>query len=261
MKKNLLKRMVEFWRVCALGAALALGAGWADTAVAQVPSSGGASFGSIVDRAEDAIADGAEAVGDDKGVEFTANLLDELSKAIEKGADDLGKIAEYGDEIGKASKAFKVLDYALKAIKIGDLTYDSAKAWNAQDRQGFIDAFNTEVLEIIKLATGIGGAALGGAAAGAALGSIVPGAGTLAGAIVGALGGVIGGAITEWATEKAYKKYVEAIVKEKAAELYDRYHQEDGPGLPQTPSGDGGGQTPENGNKPKVIPQFTPLQI
>ena len=64
---------------------------------------------------------------------------------------------------------------------------------NEDARRIYQKRFHFGMNDLVELAMGTGGSAVGGAAAGAALGSIIPGPGTALGMAVGATGSFIGG--------------------------------------------------------------------
>ena len=239
--------VTNIWRAWALGVALMAAAGWTGTAMAQTHSE--KSFVDRMDEAADAVVDNSNKVNNDSSKKLTKEIVDKLQKAVKEGKD-LEYLARYSDDIGKASKALKVLDIALNIIKMGGLSKETIQAWNAGDRQGFIDAFNKEVLAALKLGAAAGGGWAGGALAGAALGSVVPGAGTVAGAVVGGIGGVVGGILAEMAAEALYKEFLEDFIEEKAGELFDSVQPGQGERQPALPGGGGQGGSSGGGGKP-----------
>ena len=176
----------------------------------------------------DGTADVLDAIQDSKpfkifnvGADGIGQLSDFIEKALKNGEKLTDYLSKHADKIQNYAKKLKILDYALKAIKIAHLSGHVLEAlWN-QDRARFSDSVNELVKGTLKMGAGMGGAAAG-TAIGTAIGGLFGGVGAIPGAVIG---GVIGAWIcseaAEGGTEWGYDNWVKDWMKDGANGVFD----------------------------------------
>lgn len=201
-------------------------------------------------RVADGAADGLDYVQDTKifkilnvGADGIGQLNDFIEAALKKG-EKLAELLEANkDKIQNYSKKLKILDWALKGIKIAHLSGHVIESLYNKDRAGFSEALNELVKGGLKMGSGMGGAAAG-TALGTFIGGFFGGVGAIPGAVIGGvIGGWLGGEAGEAGAEYVNDNYLKDGTKGTARDLYDwLFGPQAPPALPPPlPGGTGGG--------------------
>ena len=201
------------------------------------------------------VADISNAVHDNQGWSGATKAVDELDKGLQKALEQGLANSKYAKLASKAGKYVKVLDYAMKAVKFGEMGNKCRIAWRDGDRATFIREYDNIVREALKTAAGIAGGTAGA--------SVLGGAGALAGGgvasiITGGIGVFVGGWLGDYiastAAGKAYDALLSDRVKGGAGDVFDQYHggKKAGTGLPMP----GDGDTKDDDDKPMVMDKF-----
>ncbi len=180
--------------------------GWA----ADSPS-GPAPSGGFLGRTRDAAVAVAEHDASGAAATGVEQLNEAFKIALEKGLTD----AKYKELLGRAGKYAKVVDLALKAIKMGNLSNECRVALVNGNRDEFAKAFNNLVREGVKM-----GAGTAGAAKGAKVGALGIKGGLLVLITVPA-GAIIGGLAAEKLAEKAYDELLAGSITELGELIFD----------------------------------------
>ena len=198
----------------------------------------------------DGTADGMDYVQDTRifkilnvGADGIGQLNDFIEAALKKGERLADLLAKNKDKIQNYSKKLKILDYALKIIKVAHLSGHVIESMYNQDRAQFSESVNELVKGTLKIGGGMGGAAAG-TAIGTFIGSFFGGVGAIPGAVIGGVvGGWLGSEGGEAGVDYLNDNYLKNGTKGYATDFFDWLFgpPQAPPALPPPLPGGGGG--------------------
>jgi|GEM_PF-1739008 len=176
----------------------------------------------------DGTADGLDYVQDtwtfkilNAGADGIGKLNDFIEEALKQNKKLVEQLAKNQDKIQNYSKKLKILDWALKGIKVAHLSGHVFEAIYNRDREQFSKSVNELEKGSLKIVGGMTGAAVG-SAIGTAIGSFFGGVGAIPGSVIG---GTVGAWLlsegSEAGVEYLYNAYRKDKTKSYANDFFD----------------------------------------